>query len=518
VQAGGRIEYVRLFSIVAIFILLIACINFMNLSTARASRRLKEVGIKKTLGSSRFALILQFLTEAVLMAFLSVLLAGVIVALFLPVFNQITGKQLGASWNAQLVGWSLLITFLTGILSGSYPAFYLSAFNPAGVLKGKIKNSAAELFARKGLVIFQFMISLVLIIAVMVIYRQVEYVQSKNLGYDKANVVYFDKEGALERNKDAFLAELKKIPGIVNASAMMQGIVQSKGVGASTYGIDWPGKTEKDLINFTIRAVDYDLVETLGIQVRKGRSFSRRFGSDSSNVLFNESAIRVMGLKNPVGTQVKIWNKDMTIIGVVKDFHLSSLHEPIAPMVFMYNPKNTTSILAKIKAGQEKETLHAVTSLYRKFNPGYVFEYHFLDEAYQAQYVAEQRVSVLSRLFAGLAILISCLGLFGLASFNAEIRTKEIGVRKVLGASVSNIILLLSRDFIRLILLSVIIAFPIAWWAMNQWLDGFAYHIRIPADIFILAGMAIVAITLLTIGYQSLLTALRNPVTSLRTE
>jgi ABC-type antimicrobial peptide transport system permease subunit len=362
------------------------------------------------------------------------------------------------------------------------------------------------------------MISLILIISVMVIYRQVSYMQSKNLGYDKANIIHFDKEGKVMQNQDAFLSELKKIPGVVNASDIQQGMVQSVSGGATTYGIDWPGKTDKDLVDFVVRNVDYDLLETLGIQVKEGRSFSRNFGSEHSKLIFNEAAIKVMGLKNPIGTSIKMWQQDMSIIGVVKDFHISSLHEPIAPMVFRFDPQRTSMIMVKIKTGKERETLARLEDFYKKYNPGYVFDYKFLDDAYQALYVSEKRVSLLSKCFAALALLISCLGLFGLAAFNAEVRAKEIGIRKVLGASVRNVMVMLSKDFIKLVFIAIIGAFPLAWWVMHAWLTGFAYRIDIGAGVFVVAGISIIAISLLTVGYQSIRTALMNPVHSLRSE
>ncbi|WP_121356168.1 ABC transporter permease [Flavisolibacter nicotianae] len=516
--AGGRIDYVRLFSLVALFILVIACINFMNLSTARASRRLKEVGVKKVVGSTRKALIVQFLSEAVLITFLSSLIACFLVAAFLPLFREVTGKEFDIRLSPGLISLLLGATLVTGLLAGSYPAFYLSHFSPITVLKGQIRGSFGELMARKGLVVFQFVVSLVLIIAVLVIHQQVDYVQSKNLGYDKDNVIAFDKEGVAVQNTDAFLAELRKQPGIVKASAIQQGIVQSGTSGGSTYGIEWPGKTDKDLIDFTVRAVDYDLLETLGIQMTEGRSFSPAYGAEDTRLIFNEAAIKVMGLKNPVGTKVKMWGEDKTIVGVVKDFHVTSLHEAIAPMVFFYRPKNTSAIMARIERGKETQTLRNLAAFYKSYNPGFVFNYAFVDDAYRAQYVSEQRVSVLSRCFAVLAILICCLGLFGLAAFNAEVRTKEIGIRKVLGASVQNIMLMLSKDFVRLVLLAILIAFPLAWWAMNNWLRGYAYHITISPWLFAIAGIVVMLIAVLTLSYQSLRTAFLNPVKSLRSE
>lgn len=517
VQVGGRIEYVRMFSIIAIFILVIACINFMNLSTAKASRRLKEIGIKKAIGSTRKALVLQFLSEALFMAMLSLVVAVVIVTVTLPVFNSITGKSLNINFDSKIISLALLTAFITGIFSGSYPAFYMSGFDVVSVFKGKLKKSMGELLARKGLVIFQFMISLVLIVAVMVILKQMDYVQSASLGYDRSNLIHFDKDGNLTSNTEGFLAELRNTPGVLNASAMQEGLIQ-KGNGSSTYGIDWPGKSEKQLVDIAVRQVDYDLIETLGIDVVAGRSFSKEYGSDNKGLIFNETAIKIMGLKNPIGTKINMWGEEMTIIGVVKDFHITSLHEAISPLVFRLDPSRASVFMVKIEGRKNRETIAEIEKLYSKFNKGYVFQFKFLDEVYQAQYVSEQRVATISKYFAGLAILISCLGLFGLAAFNAEVRTKEIGIRKVLGATVSNVMVLLSKDFLVLIILSMAIAFPLAWLAMKSWLNGFAYRVSIGAEVFVVAGVAMIMLAFITVGYQSLRSALTNPVKSLRSE
>jgi putative ABC transport system permease protein len=517
VQSGGRIVYVSLFSYVAIFILIIACINFMNLSTAKASRRLKEVGIKKAVGSSRSALVYQFLLEAVIMAFLSLGIASVLVVLLLPAFNHITGKSLSIDFSLNFALLVLATTLLTGLLSGSYPAFYLSGFNPIAILKGKIKNSFGELLARKGLVVLQFVISTVLIVSVMVIYRQVNFMQSKNLGYTKDNVIVFDKEGAVMQNTAVFIQELKEIPGIVNASAIDQSIVQS-GVPSSTYGINWEGKTDKDLVNFAVFQVDYDLIETLGLQLKEGRLFSKAFGSDSTQLIFNEAAIKAMGLKKAIGAKVGMWGTDMQIAGVVKDFHVNSLHEAIVPMVFKYAPSSTMMIMAKIAKGKELTTIAALQDFYKKYNPGYILDFKFLDANYQSQYVSEQRISQLSKYFAGLAILISCLGLFGLAAFNAEARTKEIGIRKVLGASIGNVAFLLSKDLFKLVIIAELIAFPLAWLAMLNWLNNFAYKVDLNLFVFVLTFFAIVLVTLLVVSFQALKAGIANPIKSLRTE
>lgn len=517
IQTGGRIEYVRLFSIVAIFILVIACINFMNLSTAKASLRLKEVGIKKAIGSTKSALMLQFLSEAVFMVYLSMITAIILVMLVMPAFNNITGKHLSVSIDPKIIALALLITFVTGIFAGSYPAFYMSALEVVTLFKGKLRKSVPEMLARKGLVVFQFVLSLILIVGVMVIVKQVNFVQSRSIGYDKSNIVQFDKEGSLNESAESFLVELKKVPGVMNASSVQQNVMQ-KGNGSSTYGISWPGKSSDALIDIAVRAVNYGLIETLGIQVIDGRSFSAAYRAGDQGLIFNETAIKLMGLKDPVGTKVNMWGEDRTIVGVVKDFHISSLHEMIAPVVFYFDPQKASTFMVKIASGKERETIAKVEHLYRSFNPGYSFEYRFLDELYQTQYIAEQRVSVISKYFAALAIIISCLGLFGLAAYNAAVRTKEISIRKVLGASVSNVMGMLSKDFVVLIIISMVIGFPLSWIAMNAWLDGFAYRVSIGADVFIIAGISMIVLALVTVSYQSLRAALSNPVKSLRTE
>ena len=517
VQTGGRIEYVRLFSIIAIFMLLIACINFMNLSTAKASRRLKEVGIKKTLGADQKALMFQYLGESMLMTFLSLAIAILLVVLFLPQFNQITGKQLALSFDINLILSVLGITLFTGLIAGSYPALYLSGFNPITVLKGKLNTSVGELWARKGLVVFQFALSIILIVGVLVVYKQIEFVQTKNLGYDKDNVIYFKIEGKVKENLETFLSEVRNIPGIVNASSIGPNIVGGINTITTDY-LHWEGKKIDGKTVFEIRTVNYGMIEMLGIEMTMGRTFSRDFSTEESKVILNEAAIEAMGLEDPIGKVVTIRDNNFEIIGVTKNFHLQSLHKEVNPLYFVIGPQWTDNILAKIEAGRERETIEQLQQFYQEYNPGFPFAYQFLDEAYQAQYVAEQRVSILSRYFAGIAIIISCLGLFGLAAFTAQKRQKEIGIRKVVGASVSNIAAMLSKDFLKLILIAVLIAFPLSWWAMNEWLNDFAYRINIGAGVFLIAGASIIFITLLTISFQAIKAAIANPVTSLRTE
>jgi ABC-type antimicrobial peptide transport system permease subunit len=520
VQSGGRIEYVRLFSIIAIFILVIACINFMNLSTAKASKRVKEVGIKKVVGATRQALIFQYLGESLLMTFLSLLIAMLLVAFLLPAFNEITGKHLLFRFDARPVFFILSISLLTGLISGSYPALYLSGFKPATVLKGKLRTSAGELWVRKGLVVFQFSISVVFIVSVLIVYKQLVFIEAKNPGYNKDNLISINMKGSvlekIIKSTETFVSEGKNIPGIVNISSMdHSSIIGDYG---STGDINWEGKNPRDIISFGNIGVNYEMIETLGIELAAGRSFSRRLSSDSSEIIFNEAAINAMGLKNPIGKTVSMWGKDRKIVGVVKNFHFESLHEMVKPFAIRLEPLFTNIIIAKIKPGTEKSTIEKLQQLYQKYSPGFPFDYKFLDEDYQGQYVAERRVASLSRWFAGLAILISCLGLFGLAAFTAERRFKEIGIRKVLGASVTGIAVLFSKDFLKLILIAVFIAFPLAWWASSQWLNGFAYRIPIGAGTFLIAGGSTLLITLLTISFQAVKAALANPVKSLKTE
>jgi putative ABC transport system permease protein len=515
VQAGGRIEYVNLFSIIAIFILVIACINFMNLSTAKAAGRMKEVGIRKIVGASRRTLILQYMGESMLMSFLSIAIAIVLASLLLPAFKVITGKELSLNLNPGFILSVLSITIITGIISGSYPALYLSGFKPALVLKGKLNASVNESVIRKGLVVFQFVISVVLIIAVIVVYQQMKLVQTKNLGYNKDNIIRFSNEGKLNDNSETFLAEVKNIPGVVNASGMEGDLLGH--AGHSGGGINWDGKDTNLGIEYYGVSGDYDFMELLGMKMAQGRSFSGKFSSDSSSVIFNESAIAAMGIKNPVGKIVSLWGRKKQIIGIVKDFYFESLYKKVGPAFLEYSPKNET-FLVRIKAGSESETITRLANFYKSFNQGLPFDYKFLDDDYQAMYSSEQKVAVLSRYFATIAIIISCLGLFGLAAFTAQKRQKEIGIRKVVGASVNNIAMLLSKDFIKLVLIAILLAFPLAWWAMNQWLEGFAYRVNINAGVFLMAGTSIIFITLLTVSFQAIKAAIANPVKILRTE
>ncbi len=515
-QAGGRINYVILFSIVALFVLSIACINFMNLSTARATRRLKEVGVKKAIGANRKSLILQFLSESLLLSFFSLGCAVLMVLLLLPWYNTITGKELTFAVEPQIVLTLCLIALMTGLVSGSYPALYLTKFSAVKVLKGKINTSFGDLLARKGLVIFQFSISVLLIVAVSVIYMQLDYIQSKNLGYDKDNVMIFEIQDGLIDKVDVFLEQAKQLPGVVNATYMQGGMTNFSN---SSRGHSWPGQTEESKhISFRHAHVGPEFIETMGIELKEGRTYSNEKPNNESKIILNETAVEVMGLENPIGTVIDMRGPNREIIGVVKDFNIQSLYNEIAPMALLCRTEWISNLVVKIKAGEEKIAIASLEKLYNEFNPGLTFDFRFLDNQYQELYQSEQRVSTLSKYFAGMAILISCLGLFGLAAFSAERRKKEISIRKVLGQTVSQVTVMLSGEFMKLVFISIVIALPIAYLLATNWLSQFAYSISLHAGYFISAGVVAILVAVLTVGSQAMNAANKNPVHALKDE
>ena len=517
IQSGGRITYVRLFSFIAILVLLIACINFMNLSTARVSRRFKEIGIKKTVGGTKRTLVVQFLTESIFLTCLSLILALLLVFLLIPAFNYVSGKELDLQLIFQNAPLLILATLLTGLISGSYPAFYLSGFSPLATLKGAFKTHGGELFTRKGLVVFQFMASLVLIISVLIINNQLNFALTKPIGYQKDNIVQIDLEGKAYDNIPFFFDEIEKIEGVERVGGLSQSIVREDG-GSSTYGIDWAGKPADLEVDFIVRNVDKNLTQTLNIEMVEGEPFNEKLGSPESYVLFNEEAIRIMGLENPVGQKINLWGEDKTILGVMKDFHTASVMQPISPVVFKYSPNNLALAMVRIHSGSEMKTIENLKRLYTDYNPGYNFNFTFQDQMFNAQYSSEQRILSLSKYFAILAVFISCLGLFGLAAFNNEMRVKEIGVRKVLGSSTYAILQLLFLDFLKLVLIAILIATPVAWYLMSGWLQQFAYRTNIGWAVFAIASILTILIALATVSFQAIKAASANPVKSLRTE
>ncbi len=514
---GGRIEYVRLFSIIAVFILLIACVNFMNLTTARFMKRAKEIGVRKVAGAVRSSLIKQFIGEAILLSFISVITALAIVVLLLPTFNNLVHKEIYLPW-AQIYFWVSIVclAIITGIVAGSYPAFFLSSFDPIKVLKGSLKAGPKAAFLRKGLVVFQFVLSIILIIGTIVVSQQVNYIQTKNLGYNKNNTIYVPLDGNLINQYKVFKERALDIPGVKFFTNITQIPTQ---VETGTYDVSWDMKGPDEKPLFIWASVGYDFTKTLGLQVLQGRDFSKDFPTDSSGYIINESALQQLHYTNPVGKPLIFWGKKGTIIGVVKDFHFNSLHDPIRPLIMRLNEKETWgNALIKIEPEKTKQALQGLGSLVRSLNPKFPFTYKFLDEAYQNLYQSEEVVGKLSSYFAFLAIFISCLGLLGLVMFTAEQRTKEIGIRKVLGANAGSVFLMLSKDFIGLVLLAFVVASPLGWWAMHNWLADFAYRIDIGWQVFALAGLMVFAIALFTVSFQSIKAANANPVKSLRSE
>ncbi len=510
-QLAGRMKIVRLISIIALIILVIACINFMNLTTASASKRLKEIGVKKVVGATRRAFVSQFLTESVGMAALAFILSVGLVLILLPRFNMLVGKDLVLSPDLGMIIAALVIVIATGLIAGSYPAFYLSGFHILAVLKGKLPNSFTEFWTRKGLVVAQFTISIILIISVFVIYKQIDFVQSQYLGYDQDNIVSLRIEGNIGDQLQTFKNEAKQIPGIVSITTSTHDMIGHNWSGT----MNWEGKDPNNITQFQIFGVGEDFLETMGMEVLQGRGFDQAFGMDSLGMLLNETAIRAMGLEDPVGKSVA---DRMHIVGVVQDFHFKSLHDQVEPSFIMMMPHAVKYIMIRIQAGKERQALQDLGEVYEEFNPGFPFEYTFLNEGFQAQYESEVRVANLSKYFAILAILISCLGLLGLAMHTAQQRTKEIGIRKVLGASAVNIMVLLSQDFIKLVFIAIVISTPIAWLAMRRWLQDFAYHIKMEWWIFAGAALAAILIAVFTVSGQSIKAALASPIKSIHDE
>jgi putative ABC transport system permease protein len=505
---GGRISYVHTFSLVGLLILLIACVNFMNLSTARSTKRAKEVGVRKVVGASRWSLVSQYFGESILLSLLSAIIAVFLVTSLLPAVNQAVDKQLNIDFLSPSIWLYIgLLVGVTSLLAGLYPALFLSAMQPFKVLKGDFVKVSSGATFRKSLVVFQFSLSLFFIVGMLIISRQMAYIRTKQLGLDRQNIIHLPVEGELREKMETFRQELQRSNAIRSVTTAGELPIHI----GSTTSLDWPGKDPKQDGSVIATKVGLDFAKTLDIQFVAGRDFQP---ADTMNCIINESTARMMNLKNPVGTEI---NKGH-IIGVVRDFHSSSFHEPIRPLLLTYYPKWTNDFLIKTSPGKTAEALTIIEQLTHQLNPGYPFTYHFLDESFEKLYRSETMVNKLINFFGVLAILISCLGLFGLATFSAEQRTKEIGVRKVLGASVASVVTLLSTDFLKLVLIAILLASPLAWWAMNQWLQGFVYKVDIEWWIFALAGLLSIGIALLTVSFQSIKAALMNPVKSLRSE
>jgi putative ABC transport system permease protein len=520
--ATGRIEYVHIFSGVALFILLIACINFMNLSTARSVHRAREVGLRKVIGSSRGQLIGQFIGESLLFSFLALLLSILLLWALLPAFNGFTGKQIRLPVDAiGFWGGLIAVAGITGLVAGSYPALYLSSLQPVRTLKGVLRFTRGAIFFRKGLTVFQFVLSVFLLIATIVISRQTSFIQHANLGYNRDNLLYVRIEGQLEqmKNYELFKQRLSQMQGIAMVDRCTEAPHSMK-FDVNDDEITWEGRSPNSNVFIEPASVGFDFVRIMGLTIVRGRDFSRLNPTDSSDgFLINEEAAREMGYSNPIGKWVKAWEKRGHIIGVIQDYHSRSLRDPIRPLLLdVKEYEYFGMILIKTKPGETTAALASTAAVYKAIEPNLAFDWQFVDEEYQKMYNSEMITARLSVQFAVLAIGISCLGLLGLVLFAAEQRTKEIGIRKVLGASLNQLLALFSVDFLKLVLLAFLIAGPLSWYAMHTWLANFAYRVSLSWWIFVLAGAGIAAIALLTLSFQAVKTALANPVRALRSE
>ena len=513
---GGRIKYVKLFSMIAFFILLLACINFMNLSTAGATRRAKEVGVRKVLGAERKSLIAQFMSESVMLAIFSGILALLILAMVLPSFNQLINRKISIDYTNPLhISIFIAIILITGLLAGSYPSWILAAFKPVKVLKSSSgSGSGNTAWVRKFLVVTQFTVSVLLIIGTLVVSQQIKYINNKNLGYERENLIWFPNN--IEGNKNELaIQEFLKVPGVSEVARASMTFTMPNNRGTS---VNWPGKPEGEEIFFSFITADQDIIQTMGMELKEGRTFSKDIISDTSAFILNEEAVKRMGLQDPVGKEIESFSGKGRIIGVVKDFHFESLHNPITPVIINCKPEWTWLYYARLKGDNIQETIKGLESVYAKMAPGFIFDYNFQDKEYERLYKSESQTGTLVNWFAFVAIFISCLGLLGLTAFTVERKTKEIGIRKVLGASVIDIIAMVSKQFLSPVAAAIIIAIPASIFFMNSWLQQYAYRINISWWIFATAAGMVIIIALLTISIQSIKAALTNPVKSLRTE
>jgi putative ABC transport system permease protein len=518
-EPGGNATYVYIFAGVAIFMLIVACINFINLSTAGASKRAKEVGVRKVAGSGRLQLIKQFLSESILITFFALIIAFAMVQLALPEFNNISGEHLSFNFKTTLafIGLGLIV----GIVAGIYPAFYLSSFKPIAVLKGKLTTDHKSFGLRSGLVVFQFFISVVLIIGTIVVYQQMKYIQNKDLGYDKEQILTIPNSYALGKNEQAFKQQMLQDPRIVSAT-----VSYYKPAGPTNYNnaLAYPQGNDNLIVDGVEYHVDEQYIPTLGMHMINGRNFSKNFATDSSAIILNETAAAALGWNTiaAVGKTVIRQNADKGsnvpyhVIGVVKNFNFKSLHEAVSPLFMTLNPEG--GLIFKIKTTDVAGLLATMKKQWNSYNTDEPFTYSFMDDLFNKTYSSEQKIGTILNIFSILTIFVACLGLFGLVTYTAEQRTKEIGIRKVLGASVSQVTQMLSKEFLKLVFIASLIAFPLSWWAMNKWLQSFAYRISINWWVFVVAGCVTILIALITVSFQAIKAAVANPVKSLRTE
>lgn len=515
---GGRITYVRLFSFIAWIILLIACINFMNLSTARSEKKSKEVGVRKVLGAGRYGLIGQFFSETILMSFIAAILAILLVTMLLPAFNTLVQKDLSVSLNKpnHLIS-LLLVSVVCGLVAGSYPSFYLSSFNPIAVFKGTGKRQGSAAFIRKGLVVLQFSVSIILIICTVIVYQQIEHARNRELGFERKKLIAMDVQGDMVKHFDAIDHDLRST-GLISNTALSDHNTLT--AGNNTTGFSWEGKSPDKKVLISVRVVTPDFINTSGMKLAEGRTFENA-PSDTLNAVITASFAKLMGGNSAIGKIIYDDNVPvLRVIGVVNDYVYGNIYSNSDPVLFVCNKTyaNAVMYMRMSENADEQRTLATIGAVMKKHNPGYPVYFRFVDDQFNAMLGSELLIGKLSRIFASLAILISCLGLFGLAAFTAERRTKEIGVRKVMGASITGITTLLSKDFLKLVIIAAVVAFPVAWYAMQQWLQQFNYRVTMQAWVFVAAGVLAVIIALLTISFQSVRAARMNPVKSLRNE
>ncbi len=516
VNTGGGIRYVQLFSIIGVFILLLACINFMNLSTARAENRAREIGLRKAVGSARGQLILQFFSESMLVVVCSFILALLLVALALPWFNTVAGKEMGILWGNPLF-WAISLGFcvITGLIAGSYPALYLSSFKAVKVLKGTFKAGPFSALQRKSLVVLQFGVSIILIVATIVVFRQIQFARNRPVGYDRERLI--SSELLTMSIHDHFAAFRAGLLGTGVVSGVAESNSTTTGIYNNTEGISWTGQDPSLPAVFPTVGMTYEYGKTVGWQFVEGRDFFPQFAGDSSSLVINETAAKYMGFKKAVGEIVQ-WGKNYTVIGVIKDMVMESPYEPVRPTLFYINPGMGGFLNIKIAAGvSNKEALAKIEGTFKQYSPSEPFTYKFVNEEYVRKFAAEQRVGDLAGAFSILAIFISCIGLLGMAAFAAEQRTKEIGIRKVVGASIMTIWMLLLKDFVRMIVIALIIAIPLAYYFINNWLQGYQYRVDLSWWIFAATAIGAMFVTVLTVSFQAIKAALANPVKSLRT-
>jgi predicted permease len=517
-EVPGRIKYVNLFSLIAWIILLIACINFMNLSTARSEKRAREVGVRKVLGAGKSKLVGQFIGESIILALISAVVAICATYVVLPAFNTLVEKQLSIRLFQPLhISALLAISLICGLVAGSYPAFYLSSFNPVAVLKGnRLKTNGSAGFIRKGLVIVQFTISIILIISTIIIYQQINHAKNRSLGYDKENLIYLPLQGKLKEHFNAVKNDLVQT-GIVKDAALSQSTILQ--LGSNTADFQWQGKDPDKQVLITVESVSPEYTSTMGMKLEKGRNFYSDIKSDSGNIIINQTLAKIIGGKNIIGSLITDGDNKFTVVGVIDDFVYNNLYSPSSPLILFPDTSGTNFLTIRLKkTSNVAGALEKVENVIKGNNPGFPFDYKFVDDQFDQFFKTEMLIGKLASVFAILAIFISCLGLFGLAAYTAERRTREIGIRKVLGASANGLAGLLSKEFLILVLISCLLAFPIAWWMMHNWLDSYEYRVSISWPIFLVAGLLAMLIALLTVSVQAIKAALANPIQSLRSE